>query len=227
MAGRRLGVALLAAGVACTGAWLAQALPVGVLAAMGAGLLAPVCVLAGRQAAQHSRLARQVRAVTQPGWVAGLPARVGDLDGQVFVAGLLGPQVFVDRALLDRLTEPEARAVALHEEAHRRGRDPLRLVLLARAAAAREVAADRHALASGASRQALLAALFKTAPARAAHAPGFTPAVDLRLKALLDGQQPSTVGWRSAGLGVAVGLAACLVLAQPLQLLAMTVACCS
>lgn len=242
---RRLGVILLAATVTCGLAGLIPLLPHPL-----AGLAGLVVVTVGgaafiRQAWRHSRLAGRLRQASEPGELAGIPVRVGDLGGGAFVAGLLDPEVFCDHRLSGRLTEAEARAVALHERAHQRARDPLRLTavaalaplvarlpggpaLLARISASPEIAADRAAIEAGASRRALIAALFKTAPVDWAHVPGFAPAVDLRLRALLDGRpEPSPGAGGCALAGVGAGALLCVLLLHASTPLATTVACCA
>lgn len=241
---RRLGVILLVAAATCGLGGLIHLLP-GRLP----GLTTLVLVAAGgvafvRQAWRHSRLAGRLRRASEPGEMAGIPVRVGEMGGGVFVAGLLDPEVFCDRELSGRLTEAEARAVALHERAHQRARDPLRLTavaalapvvgrlpggpaLLARICAAPEIAADRAAIEAGASRRALVAALFKTPPVDWAHAPGFAPAVDLRLRALLEEHPAPTHevrGWALAGMGT--GALLCVLLLHSTVPLLMTVVCC-
>lgn len=102
----------------------------------------------------------------------------------------------------------------LHERAHQRALDPARLLLvelvapllrrlpigrqwLAATLAGREIAADRQAIAHGARPSDLAAALLVLPPLAHAHVAGFTPAVELRLHALLgdldDVRAPSSV----------------------------------
>lgn len=216
---------------------------VGALIGTGIGtvLSAVVFAIAGvavglflRVATVHSWLTRRLRHRSVEGQVAGTAIRRGPLGGSVFVAGLARPAIFCDDRLLDELTAEELRAVALHERAHQIARDPLRTAAVAaiapllgrcrrgedwleRRAAHREIAADRYALAHGADRRAIAAALMKIPPATAAHAASFAPAVELRLRALL-GEDVGTAGRPWSGvlaLGVAVGGTACLAFVHP------------
>ena len=226
----------VAAGVATCAAGALIGTQVGaVLAVVVFSSAAAVVVLFVRVAALHGWLTRQLRNRSVEGQVAGTAVRRGSVGGSVFVAGLARPAIFCDDRLLDELTSEELRAVALHERAHQVARDPLRNAGLAavapllgrcrrgkawleRRAAHREIAADRYALANGADRRAIAAALLKVPPAAAAHAASFAPAVELRLRALL-GEDVETVAGRSwsrvLSLGVAAGAAACLALVHP------------
>jgi len=95
------------------------------------------------------------------------------------VAGLRRPAILVPRAILVGLTVPELRAVLLHEDQHRRRRDPLRMViyravtalfffypplglLLARLRDSAELACDEGALRAGAPPEELTRALART-----------------------------------------------------------------
>ena len=123
--------------------------------------------------------------------------------GAALVAGLRRPQIYCADDLSERLDSEELRAVILHEHHHQLSRGPAQLVLISalapilgriepgqawieRERAKVEIAADAYALSAGASRQALASALLKLAssPGLSA-APGFSSAVDLRVRALL------------------------------------------
>lgn len=207
-----------------------------VLAAAGAVLAVGVVLLFVRQVVRHRRLARGLLAVTWPARLAGLPVRLGPLDGAAFAAGLGRPVIFCDERLTATLTDAELEAVMQHECAHQVARDPLRTAALAavapilrpfpsgaawmeRLAARREIAADRFALAQGASRAAIASALLKVDRLAPAAVPGFAPAATLRLRALL-GDEPdvSPPRGRRAGLltaGAVIAGAACLLLLHP------------
>jgi Zn-dependent protease with chaperone function len=160
------------------------------------GLLLAVAAL------RHLALVRGLRRCSVPVELTGTPVRVGRFGDTVFVAGLRRPAIYCDERLLQELTPGEMRAVLLHEQAHQRAFDPARLLVLgllapmvrplpagrqwlASALARREVAADRYALANGARRGELASALVKLPPLMRAQVAGFTPAMDLRLQALL------------------------------------------
>lgn len=200
-----------------------------VLAILGAATLTagPAVV---RESLRQRRLARGLLAVTRPGQLHGIRVRLGPLHGAAFVAGLVRPRIFCDDRLLAALAPDELRAVALHERAHQRARDPLRMLLLSaiapwvrrlppgpawleRRAADREIAADRAALTRGASRAAIASALSKVGPLHPAGAPGFARAIDLRLAALLDGAYPTRHRWSSTLAGLALAGSLCLVTA--------------
>lgn len=214
-----------------------------VLVAAGA-LLVPAALLFVRQAVRHRRLTRGLLAVTRPGDVQGIGVRLGPVHDAAFVAGLLRPRIFCDERLASSLSDDELRAVALHEQAHQVARDPLRLALLGvvapvarrtpagrswleRQAARREIAADRAALSRGVSRAAIASALLKVGRFDTVGAAGFAPAVDLRLRALLDDELPrSPRRWGPvlAGLGLAAVL--CLLLVLHWSPSALPFACC-
>ena len=219
-----------AAVMCATAALLASSGPlVAAMAALGAALAAAAFVVTTAFAAaawRHGRLARVLRACSEPVELCGTAVRLGNVAGAAFVAGLRHPEIYLDRALSATLSAAELRGVALHERAHQLARDPLRLALLGaaapvvrampggssfleRLAAQREIAADRYALAHGASRSALASALLRVGPALQT-APGFTSAVDLRVRALLGHDQPVPAArWRWLAAASALGLAAC------------------
>lgn len=172
---------------------------VGILVAV---LVGGVATAVAVRAVRHRRLVRGLRALSTPGEFDGVRLRVGELGDAAFVAGLSRPTIFCDRRLPERLSPAELRAVLLHERAHQLALDPARLLLvelvaplarrssigrqwLANVIARREIAADRHALAHGVKREDLASALLRLPPLARAHVAGFTPAVDLRLRALL------------------------------------------
>ena len=140
-----------------------------------AGGLALASRSLARQLLASHRLACRVRelALTLPDELtravvrAGLGGRVVLLDAPEsfsFVYGVLSPRVAVSRGLLDRVSGRELRAVLEHERYHVCNLDPLKIVLVralsaalfflpaldtlcARYVAARELAADRRAVA--------------------------------------------------------------------------------
>lgn len=151
---------------------------------------------------RHAALVRGLRQCSAPTELAGMAVRMGAIGDAAFVAGLGRPTIYCDARLPQALTDNELRAVLLHERAHQRALDPARLLVLglvapfarrsasgrqwvAVAFARREIAADRYALSNGARRGELAGALLKLPPVARAHVAGFTPAVDLRLQALL------------------------------------------
>jgi beta-lactamase regulating signal transducer with metallopeptidase domain len=199
--------------------------------ALAASVVAVAVVMLAVRACRHRRLVRVLQAASVPGELAGTQVRTGELGDAAFVAGLSRPTIYCDRRLPEQLTPAQLRAVLLHERAHQRSLDPARLLLvelvapllrrwawgrqwLAATLARREIAADQHALDHGASRADLAAALLVLPPLARAHVAGFTPAVDLRVRALLgddpDLRTPPLVR-RSAMLvaGGAAGAALC------------------
>lgn len=211
-------------------------------------LLAGTLVALTWRALRHRRLVRGLRALSEPRELAGLRVRTGDLGDAAFVAGLGRPTIFCDRRLPDQLSPDQLRAVLLHERAHQRALDPARLLLvdlvapllrrvpigrrwLAISLARREIAADRHAIAHGASASDLASALLVLPPLAHAHVAGFGVAVELRLRALLgdvdDVEAPSAVR-RSAmlGVGALVGTGACVWVLHQLLASAYGVLCC-
>ncbi len=215
-------VAVVAALCLVSGVGTAVAIPV---------LAASLVLLAGfaRTAWGHRRFERELRARSEAGYLAGVSVRLVPASDLVAVAGLHRPRIYCDPAAVAHLTAQEQRAVALHEESHRRRRDPMRLIALSvvepvlgrlprgrqwlvRQHAAMEIAADRYALQAGVQRAAIASALLKldSAPAGAATA-GFSTAADLRLAALLDLPVAGT-GRRMVWLAAGVFVAACLVM---------------
>lgn len=157
----------------------------------------------------HVRLVRSLQNLTSEGELGGVPVKY--VNGVApFVAGILRPHVYCDPALVCRLTRQQQRAVALHEHHHLVRRDPLRLQmsralrplgqLLPRLGArldlheARcEVAADRYALANGATRADIAGALLAMIEDdRLSRVPGFLTVAEVRLRAL-QGEPPEFV----------------------------------
>lgn len=155
-----------------------------------------------RQIRHHRRLVRELCLDTAPRHLAGVAVRSGSLGDAAFVAGLVRPTIFCDRTLPARLSSNELRAVLLHERAHQRAWDPVRLLLLEVAAPAvqrmpfgrewlawtsarREISADRYAIEQGAAPRDLAGALLQLPALARAEVTGFASAVDLRLQALL------------------------------------------
>ena len=165
-------------------------------------VVAAVVTAVAMRAHRHWRLVRALHTVSVPGELAGTPVRIGELGDAAFVAGLSRPSIYCDHRLPEQLSPAQLRAVLLHERAHQRSLDPARLLFVELVApvlrrshwgrqwliitlARREIAADEHALDHGASRADLAAALLALPPLTRAHVAGFTPAIDLRLRALL------------------------------------------
>lgn len=202
----------------------------GIAVASAVAMVAVLALLAFvRVSVTHRALARRLRHRSTATEVAGTRLRVGPVGGSVFVAGLVRPEIFCDRMLLDELDDAELRAVTLHERAHQLARDPLRgaaaavvapvltqsaagQAWLERRAAAREIAADRYALLRGVDRRTIASALSKVPPAGAVHAAGFAPAVELRLRALLgeDLDVAPRCPWPALAFGALVGAGMCL-----------------
>lgn len=219
-----------------------------VLAVLGSVLVAGFLAGFLRVSATHSAVARRLRDRSAVEQVAGTELRVGQVGGAAFVAGLLRPDIFCDRNLIDELDEAELQAVTLHERAHQLARDPLRTAAVASVApllrrfergrawlesraAEREIAADRYAIAHGVGRPAIASALLKVPTAGLAHAAGFAPAAELRLRALLDDEpqvdrRPRLL--RGITAGVLVGAAGCLLMLHMAMVLAADAlaACC-
>lgn len=156
------------------------------------------------QARRHHRLASGMARLAHPGAVAGQSVEFVPGLGSPLVAGLWRPRIYCADDLATQLDAEEVEAVILHERHHVVDRAPLRIVLLAalspilgrlarggawleRERARLEIAADRSALAAGASRPAIAGALLKlSASPPPVGALGFATATDLRIRALLD-----------------------------------------
>ncbi len=163
---------------------------------------APIVPAFAIYAWRHRRMVQLLHNDSTPQQLAGIGVRTGSLRDAAFVAGLARPTIYCDRQIADQLTAAELKAVLLHEQAHQRAWDPLRLLVievlrpvvrhlpfgkqwLAWAVAQREIAADRYAMSRGAEHRDLVGALLRIPPLAQAHVAGFTSAVDLRLRALL------------------------------------------
>jgi hypothetical protein len=98
------------------------------LAALGAVVLSVAARAAWRQLRAHRRL---MRALPVSGPLPDDPAvLVVDAAAPLaFCAGWLRPRVYVSKAVLERLSERELRAVLAHERRHEALRDPLRLAV--------------------------------------------------------------------------------------------------
>ncbi len=216
--------------VTCVAAGVAMLVPAGVAVTVAGAATAMTVTQAAWQGYRHERIAGALRRNSTVAVVAGTEVRLTPVDNTAFVTGLWRPHIYCSHDLVDRLTGDELRAVTLHERAHQRSRDPLRLVLLAsvapvaalhrrgrawleRTAAAREIAADRYALEHGATRTALASALLKVEPLPAVGLPGFSSATQLRIRALL---APTSTGevraacWPGVALGIAAAVWSCL-----------------
>lgn len=131
----------------------------------------------GRRTA--SRFVAGLRISGQLDWPS--PAKVIDDEApQAFCAGWLRPQVYVSTGALERLGEPELRAVLAHEAHHAARRDPLRIFvaqilsdalfflpvmrhLRRRFAALAELAADEAAVRASGGPQPLASAMLASA----------------------------------------------------------------
>lgn len=175
--------------------------------ALGIELIGMIVVLIwtamfGRSVWSGRRLSRTLDDRSAAFDVGGLTCRIVFAGGRVaFALGALRPRVYLGDALVDELDGDELRAVLLHEEHHRRRRDPMRSAALRawlalfgglapfrRALADRlidlEEQADRDAVRHGADPSALCSALMKAEPAPAAAA-GIGMQSDRRLRSLL------------------------------------------
>ena len=245
----RWAVGLLALGLV---AYCVAALIVGVEPRLPGVLLAVLAAgsvtFAVIRAARHGRLVSRLHQRSAPTRVAGVLVHAGEVGGPAFVAGLRHPTIFCDRDLPAQLSAGELRAVMLHERAHQETRDPARLLLLGLVSpllhllpsgrqwlavrlAEREIAADRYALANGATRADLASALLRLPPLTRAHVAGFTPAIDLRLRALLG--EETTVGTPVAlrrcailAIGGVVGSALCTWFLHRALEMTLGVVCC-
>lgn len=180
---------------------------------------------------RHRRWVRRLAHRSDSSYIAGTNVRMGVVQQGAVVAGLLRPQIYCDASLVSELAPDELRAVLLHERAHQRALDPLRLTLLSlltpmlrrtrrgralveRLCAEREILADRYAIKHGAPRSAIAAALLKMQlpdPPTVTIA-AFSNATELRLRALLDDEVPTlptvTGLWLLAGVGIGALLCA-------------------
>lgn len=150
---------------------------------------------------QHHRLVRVISASSVPDVEAGLAVERTNGIRNPFVAGLRQPVIFWPSDLADRIGPDELRAVLLHEDHHRRTYAPMKLLLIEALAtglpfagirrwardsrASIEIAADRYALAAGADRSALAAALMRLSDQEPLGAAGFATAAEIRVRALL------------------------------------------
>ncbi len=181
---------------------------------------------------RHRRLARLLSRLAEPALLGNVPVGLIDGVGPACVAGLRRPRIYCASDLAGQLDPVELRAVLLHERHHQVDHAPARLILLdavarplerlatgrrwlARARAKIEIAADRYALASGATRADLASALVKlgnqSAPVGVA---GYAASSELRLRALL-GDPPEGASnrgpWTVSALVAAAVLLVCLV----------------
>jgi Zn-dependent protease with chaperone function len=187
------------------------------LAVLGAAVLLVTLRAAWRQGRAHRQL---MRALPMAAPLPGHPSvSVVEAAAPVaFCAGWLRPRVYVSTAVLERLSEPELRAVLAHEAHHGALRDPLRLAfgqvlcqalfflpvlrpLQARAADLAELRADAAALrANDGAAAPLAAAMLALGAAPAGGVAGISPA---RVDSLL-GTPPA---WRLPRLLLIAALA--------------------
>ena len=199
-----------------------------VASALAGGLLA-VSIL--WQVRRHRLLSTLLDRAANPAWLGDQEVRlVPGLDAPC-VAGLARPRIYCPPDLADRLSEPELRAVLLHERHHQLAHASARLVVLAamvpavghleagrrwieRRRADIEIAADEHALGAGVDRPELARALLKLGSANLdASLPSYTSASELRLRHLTGEASPSSRGLGSVAPLVLplAAFAACLV----------------
>ena len=202
-----------------------------VLALIGiTGLLVGLSV--AWHAERHRRLASLLDRLAEPAVLGEMPVGVVDGIGPACVAGLRRPRIYCATDLAILLESVELRAVLLHERHHQIDHAPARLILLdavawplgrmtagrrwlAGARAQIEIAADRYALTSGATRADLASALLKLgdqdAPLGVAR---YAASSEVRLRALLDDapeRLPDRSPWIAAILVSAGVLLICLV----------------
>jgi Zn-dependent protease with chaperone function len=121
-----------------------------VAAAAGAGQLVAIAWRAARMLRVSQRLVsawhRQSTPLDAESW--GLPASTIDKGFPVVaVSGLLRPQLFIDRSVINACSPRELEAIAAHERAHVRSRDNLRRLLIGacRGPSSADACAWRHA----------------------------------------------------------------------------------
>lgn len=197
-------LAALLAAACVAGIWFTSPVIQIVAGAVAMGVAVRLAV----QTFRHLRVARALAEGSVAGATAGVPLRWRAFASGAAVAGLRRPRIYCDPRLSDELTSDELTAVVLHERFHQLRRDPLRLLALSavepllvvtaagrdwvtRQRARLEVDADRFAVRHGADRADLAAAILKVGGAQpVAAAAGFTSAVELRLRALLEADGP-------------------------------------
>lgn len=240
---RALAVAVAVAAVACGVGVVVAARPWLVLAVVSAALVTFVAAFS-RHAVRHRRLVRGLLRHSSAATIAGVRVRLSPLRRSVFVAGLTRPTIFCDDVLADELSPSERRAVALHERAHQLSHDPLKIAAVAAVAPVvarvpggrrwlemvatrREIAADRYVLEEGVPLSAIASALTKVSPVGLSHVAGFSPAADLRLRALLgdDVDTRRRVSWRCATFGLATAAVVCAALLGHLSAVVGAICC--
>ena len=199
-----------------------------VVGVIGGGLLTASILW---QARDHRRLSTTLDRAASPGWLA--DHEVGLVPGldAPYVAGLSRPRIYCPADLAERLSEPELRAVLLHERHHQLAYASARLIVLAalvpaigqveagqrwleRRRASIEIAADEHALRAGAGRPDLARALLKLSTASLeVSLPSYASASELRLRHLTGETIPASRGLGSVAPVVlpVVAFAACLI----------------
>ena len=207
--------------------------PVRVMLGLGgaAGLFVALSVI--WRAERHRRVAGLLQRVAEPAVLGDVSVGIVDGIGPACVAGLRIPRIYCASDLATMLDPEELRAVLLHERHHQIEHTPSRLILLdgvgwplgrsavgrrwiARTRAQLEIAADRYALAAGATRADLASALLKLgdemAPSSLA---GYAASSELRLRALLDdtpSSGPDRTPWIASAVALGGVLLLCLVI---------------
>lgn len=205
----------------------------GMAATMGAMVGGLLGISTVWQVRHHRRLAVLLDQAASPAWLA--DHEVGLVPGLAApcVAGLSRSRIYCPADLAEHLSEPELRAVLLHERHHQLVHAPARLVVLAalapalgrletgrrwaeRRRAAIEIAADDHALGAGAGRPELTRALLKLNSASLdTGLSSYASASELRLRHLMGETSPAGRGPGSLAplvlpVGALVAFVACL-----------------
>lgn len=197
------------------------------VAVLGSLLALAALVTFVHAAHRHRQWTHQLTRRAARDRVADTDVRLGVVPQGAVVAGLLRPTIYCDTSLVSRLSHDELRAVLLHERAHQRALDPLRLILLSlvapllrrslrgqwlveRLRAEREILADRYAIRHGTSPSVIASALLKMPGHSSAAVAAFGNATELRLRALLGDDipaRPTVTGlWLLAGAAVGTGI---------------------
>lgn len=166
-------------------------------------LMAAWLVLLGHGVRRALADAERLSDASRPIGLAGADVRLLDASQPAaFVSGVLRPQIYLSRSLIDSLDAAELRGVLLHEQHHRRTHAPLRALALEswqrllgwlpparRALAARlaslEIEADAAAVARGTAPATLASALLKCEADLRGASTAFAAASEIRIGELV------------------------------------------